>query len=592
MRISQADFRTVQIDKGSVSCRVRYSLYQDGEFRYPESITCRGETVVAYFLTSTIRDYIAETAHGFAIDRHWRIAPEGSFSLNFYLEFPADSETAYLFPGLKSSASVPDSGYLAPGDRTAYANGLYLFGEPESVLIFSDPARCPEETGSIELRHGQSEDDQGRIRTEVRVPAAATAGSKKKTRKGTAGSLLFESRGGFEYNLRLNVVIAAKDQILRRGVTAVLERNTSRVHPAPRLPGAQPATFIEAGTLDCLKMFLLDRGPVCGLSETKTGKKISSVAGCTLALIQLRYLSEDQDAVELSKRLADFSLKGQHPRGLFFPDYWTDRQSWLPQDSDAAIPLGESATVALMLLRIAVELQALGLHASAYLHAATHMADSLLRSNRDMDELSGLLYPDSLLPAGTAGGSPVLVQFLLELHAATGHDVYRKAASRLKSRVFSSQAFPAQADLERCLLQAHAAASLQESGHPVKALHCHFDALLPWLYLNRPGRNSTFSPFGGLRPSLGHTALVFRGFEVSYALLKLDSLMKKSARLGELNLLVSQLLSFTLQKPMGTSFYDPLHSDRTPFGPVNAKIWMRELYYLTRLIEEFPEAIG
>jgi len=88
MRISQANLRTVKIEKHSISCRLLYSLLQDGEIRYPESITCRGDTVVAYFLTSTIRDYIADTGYGFFIERHWNIVPEGSFGLSFCLDFP------------------------------------------------------------------------------------------------------------------------------------------------------------------------------------------------------------------------------------------------------------------------------------------------------------------------------------------------------------------------------------------------------------------------------------------------------------------------------------------------------------------------
>ena len=92
MRIAQADFRSVQIEKGSTRFRLRYSLYQDGEIRYPESITCQGDTVVAYFLTSTIRDYAAENAHGLSVERHWKIVPGGTFGLNFCLEFPTDPE--------------------------------------------------------------------------------------------------------------------------------------------------------------------------------------------------------------------------------------------------------------------------------------------------------------------------------------------------------------------------------------------------------------------------------------------------------------------------------------------------------------------
>jgi hypothetical protein len=602
MRIAQADFRSVQIEKGSTRFRLRYSLYQDGEIRYPESITCQGDTVVAYFLTSTIRDYAAENAHGLSVERHWKIVPGGTFGLNFCLEFPTDPEMTYLFPGL-SAGPIGESGCLATGDRSAYANGVYLFRNPESVCLFCDPARRPEEAGSIELQPLAGEEREGFLRAEIRVPAAspaaaspaaASAGSKKSPRKAGRGELFFESKGEFEYSMRLNIVTAPTEGVLRRGTVAVLERNTSSYHP-PALPARISAEYLAAQIRDCLKAFLVERGAVCGLVETGTGNNISSLAGCTLALIQLRYLGGDAEAVELSRRLADFALKGQHPKGLFYPSYWTDRQSWLaPELSPAAatIAVRDSAGIAAMLLRIARALQSRGLPASAYLHGASHMAELLLDRERDAYELSGLLYPDSLEPAAPAGGSPVLAELFLELAEATGDDRYRKAVQKLRSALVPPGSGGQTAtDLDLCLIQAQTAASLQESGHVVKGLHRYFDALLPWLYLNNPGGPSQINPFGGIRPRLGEPTLVFRGFEVVYTMLKLDILMQRSARLAELPLLVSQLLGFTFQRPVGTSHYDPSKQEPSCFGQPSSLVWTRELYYLSLLFEQFPEAL-
>lgn len=595
MRISQADFRTIRIEKSSVSCRLRYNLYQDGEIRYPESISCRADTVVAYFLTSTIRDFIAETAHGFCIERHWNIVPEGRYGLSFCVEFPAEARTAYLFPGLHAGRSDPETSCLASGERTCYANGLYLLRDPESVLIFSDPPVSPREAGSIGLEYLHSDEDADTLRAELRVPPATVAAPEKKTRRGREGAQFFRSDGHFEYDLRLNIVTAAPDRIRRRAVSAVLQRTTSGLHPPGSLPADRPRDFVEDQISGCLSSFLADRGPVCGLLETKEEKKISAVAGCTLAWIQLRYLWEDPEAVELSRRMADFALKGQHPRGLFYPYYWTDRRSWLPTDAAITVSLRQSAAVALMLLHIAELLRSRGFPASAYLHAATHMADSLLGSKQDLDALSDLLYPDSLLPSGPPACSPRLIELFLELHRVSGRDAYRKAARTLRSGLFDRRQqgpLPADpdengADLESLLLHAQLATHLDESGYPVKDLHHCFDALLSRIYLNRPDPESRFNPMGGAYGALGEAKLLLRGFEMSHTLLKLDARMKKSDRLGELGLLISQLLGFTMQKPMGTSFFDPSGKGSGSFGSVNSRLWMRELHYLTLLLEEF-----
>jgi hypothetical protein len=597
MRIKQADFRTIQIEKLSISCRLRYSLYQDGEIRYPESISCRGDTVVAYFLTSTIRDYIAETAHGFCIERYWNIVSEGNFGLSFCLELPTDSDMAYLFPGVNAGRPVPRSGELSPGERTCYANGLFLFRKPESVLVFSDPASSPEEAGSIEVQRLQYDDETDFARTELRVPAAVKP-SVKETKRGKKNTQFFRSHGQLEYNLRLNIVTAPPDQIHRRGISAVLERNKIVLHAPPSLSSARVRDTLGVQIDECLTMFLLDRGPLCGLLETKGGNKLCSLAGCTLALIQLQYLSDDKDAVGQALRLADFSLKGQHPRGQFYPYYWKDRQSWLPPDSTIAIPLHRSAAVALMLIRIAVALESRGLPASAYLHAASHMADSLLQTNQDLEDLANLLYPDSLLSAGPAEVKPVLVELFLELYKVTGKDKYRKAARTLYSSFYSRkpQTLPllgleaSTADLDTILAEAQAAVLLDESGYPVKGLPHYFDALLSRIYLNRPDSGSEFNPMGGVNHAFGNPTLSFRGFELSHTLLSLDARMTKSSRLDELKLLIAQLLGFTLQKPLGTSYFDPNQKRNDRFGPPNASIWTRELYYMTRLLEEFPEA--
>jgi len=598
MRIKQADFRTIQIDKLSISFRLRYSLYQDGEMRYPESIACRGDTAVAYFLTSTIRDFIAETAHGFYIERHWNIVPEGNFGLSVCLEIPVDSEVAYLLPGVNIGQPIPQSIRRSPGERTCYANGLFLIGKPESALIFTDPAASPKEGGSVELQRLHHDEERECARIELRIPAAGEV-AKKAAKRGRGEREFFQSDGQFEYNLRVNIVTASPDQIHRHGISAVLERNQATLHHPQELSSQSIHDTLSDQIEKCLNMFLLDRGPLCGLLETENSNRFSSLAGCTLALIQLQSLPEDRDAVELSMRLADFSLKGQHPRGQFYPYYWRERQSWIPSDSTISVPLRQSTEIALMLLRIAVILESKNLPASVYLHAASHMADSLLQTHQDLAELSDLLHPDSLLSAGPAAGTPPLVELFLQLHRITGKDRYRKAVRALRSSFYSREPQlllllgleDGAGELESLLAEARAAVSLDASGYPVKALSCYFDALVSRIYLNRPDFDSRFNPVGGINRALGDPTLLFRGFELSHALLILSARMNKSSRQKELNLLIGQLVSFTLQKPFGTSYFDPDQKQDDRFGVLSSDIWTRELYYMRRILEEFPKYV-
>jgi len=583
MRITQVDFRTVQIEKHPTRCRLRYNLYQEGEIRYPESITCRADTVVAYFLTSTIRDFITETAHGFHVDRHWNIIPEGSFGLSFRLEFPADAKISYLFPGLSTGDSVPPEGHRVSGRTTSYANGLYLFGKPESTLIFTDTPRSPTEAGSIEVKPEQGPEDQPLVGVEVRIPSASPELPPKKSRKKNARAQFFQSDGEFGYDLCLHVVTAAADHIHRRAVSAVLERHSSGLHPAPRPAAADSSKFIAGQLRACLDEFLYDQGPVCGLLETARESRISAVAGCTLALIQLRNNPGDKEGVELARRLVDFALKGQHPAGMFYPSYQNDRRSWLSNESPLTVPLDEAVAVALMMLRFAVALRSNGLAASAYLHAVSHLAEALLAAKSELEQLSGRLHPDSLLPSAPGMCSAVLIQLFHELHQATGKDMYRKAVRSLQSGS-TLQGYEA-TDFQTALHRAQSAVMLNVTG---KELQRYFEDLLPWIHLNNPGSASEPNPVGGVRPTLGASRLIMRGFELTYTLLKLDARIPKKARLPQLDVLIRQLLGFTSQKPMGTAFSDLEGNANERFGPRNSRIWMSELYYTLRIAEEFP----
>jgi hypothetical protein len=144
-------------------------------------------------------------------------------------------------------------------------------------------------------------------------------------------------------------------------------------------------------------------------------------------------------------------------------------------------------------------------------------------------------------------------------------------------------------ELDSILSEAQAAVALDRSGYPVKGLSRYFDALLARTYLNRPDPDSEFNPMGGIRRALHNRTLVFRGFELAHTLLALHARLNESSRLEELNVLIHQLVGFTLQKPLGTSHFDPNQKREERFGSLNATIWVRELYYMNKLWDEFPE---
>jgi len=608
MQVAQADFCTVLIRRDSLSFFLRYSLYQDGEERFPESISCREETVVAYFLTSTIRDYLRETPQGFAVERSWTIVPEGQFALSFCLDLPESPSLSLLLPAEAAAAEVTPEGLKGSGRNTAYPSGLYLLGGPRCVLAFADPPGSPAEPGGVSGRRVVI-DEEPLVRIEIRVPAEAAAPAGRTPRppaRGRAVALpgFLVLRGNHEQALRFNVVSEGASKIFQRGLGAALERFDGKLHRREPLDREAVRGLAEQAIRGCLDSHLVHRGGVHGLCILPRGAELSSPAGIGLANLLVECLPRDSGMIETALRLADFALKGQHPGGLFYDIFSTTGHSWLgpPKrgNDPPLIRLSQAAEVATGLLRISETLQAHGRPADRYRLAAERMGQALLAGPEDLTAIGDTLLPDSLLAVGAGSGAHALVELFLRLGRLTGRDPYKKAVAALASRLFSEPpegyaaalGDPASLCLEGALLQARSAALLAESGHRGKGLEEYLSRLLPWVCVNQRPLPHGLSMIGGLASRLGEHRLVFRGFEFAYTALSLDRQLGDSPKPRIPDGLVPQLLGFTLQRPLGTAWVAAAEEPGPAEGPVDARILVRELEALLRLQEQFPEALG
>jgi len=575
MRITQADFRTVRIAADGLTVLLRYSLYQNGDERLPESITCRGDQVIAYFLTSTIRDFIAPGEGGFAIQRNWAVLQEGRVGLSFCLEFPELTGAAYLLPGVARGQSAPRQVEAADGALTALPNAVYLLASNRSVLVFSDPPRGELERGSVELRR-LVEEEEPLVRVEVRCPPRLVAGTKPGLRAEPALTV----SGSFEHAARLNVVIAPARELYALGAAAALARLAADL-PAPSPAVLAPAALLARTREEiarCRESLLVCEGGVCGLRLAPEEEVLSASAGAGLALLLLKLFPAEEAMEELASELADFALRAQVPSGLFYERYHLRRSSWLEADGkkerSPAVLAGESADTAYALLVLVGLLRRRGLPHTRYLHGATRAVAAL---------------------CAAAAGSPdseeaalVLPEPLVELYLLTGKDSDKKTLAGVKERFFAEVRQPAVPDsVHPALLRARAAAALGAAGFAVKGLDACFRSLLPWIYLNRfPGQEGA-DPCGGLLESLGAHRLLFRGFELSHLLARLNARQPVGA--PALRSLLPHLLGFTLQQPAGTSYLLLAEPARRALGPVDSRVLVRELTSRLRLLEEFPQ---
>ncbi len=621
MRITQADFRTVRVLSDGLSVLLRYSLYQNGDERLPESIACRGEQVTAYFLTSTIRDFIAAEDYGLSIQRSWNVLQEGEVGLSFCLEFPELTGATWLLPGVARGESVPLQAEPADGTLTALPAAVYLLAGKASVLVFADPSAGGPLHDSVELVR-LVEEEEPLVRVELHRPSRVGAGAQARYsgaasgRKPKGGQPALQVNGSLEHAARLNLVIAPAAELSARGLSAALARLTavSRASPAAVPDARAPAPENRAGAAarrhlaaarrpsaalapeapsqaelqartreeiaDCRERLLVSEGGTCGLRLSPGEEALSASAGAGLAALLLRIAQGDEALEELALRLADFALRAQLPAGLFYERYDLRRGSWLEgsgreggRKTRAPSPSpGRSADTASALLVVAGLLRRRRLPHVRYLHAAA----------RTVGALSAAAAADRASEEQTL----ILAEPLTELYLLTGKDAHKKSLAGIRDRQFTQDREPAAADsLQPALLRARAAAALTDAGFALKGLEACQHSLLPWVHLNTDQTGP--EPCGGLHETLGDSRLLYRGFELAHLLARLAA--RQPPGVVSLRALLPHLLAFTLRQPAGVSYLSLGAPAGQELGPLDSRILVRELTARHRLLEEFPQ---
>jgi hypothetical protein len=580
MRITQADFRTVRIVAGGLTVLLRYSLYQDGDERLPESIACRGDQVTAYFLASTIRDFIAPERHGLSIQRSWTVLQEGRVGLSFCLEFPELTGAAWLLPGVARGESVPLEAEPADGSLTALPAGVYLLAGKGSVLVFADPPAAGGQGSSVELARLVQEEEP-LVRVELRRPPRSGAAPGRRSAPRIQAAL--QVSGSLEQAARLNLVIAPARELFAQGLSAALDRLATWQARPHDTPGDLAPAALRARTREeiaaCREHLLVDEGGTCGLRLSPSQETLSTSAGAGLAALLPGLFPGEEAMEELALRLADFALRAQLPTGLFCERYDLKRRSWLETDGRKTRPpvvlAGESADTAWALVVLVGLLRRRRLPHLRYLHAAARAVGALAAAS-------------AASPASEAEAL-VLPEPLAELYLLTGKDAHKKTLAGIRERFFAVDREPAAEDaLQPALLRARAAAALSAAGFLLKGLEACLHSLLPWIHLNpgeSPGQGP--EPCGGLHEALGARRLLFRGFELAHLLARLGARLPQGAPF--LRELLPRLSDFTLRQPGGTSFLSLGDPAGQAVGPVDSRLLIRELTARHRLLEEFPQ---
>jgi hypothetical protein len=313
-----------------------------------------------------------------------------------------------------------------------------------------------------------------------------------------------------------------------------------------------------------------------------------------MALILTRLYPDDPEQLETALRLADFSLKGQHPGGMFYDQYDLRRNCWVGlktqpiPDKTQTVPelrIDEAAEVCIRLLDLAQRLQVLDQPYFAYTHGAARFVDLLFDDRGRATSYAAIIRPTPHQPVEDGIGFSALVPSLRWLRRQTAKDRYQKALRALRDYYFTNPPDPL-ASLENVhlsLLLAQGAVLLAQEGFKIKELPAYLDQLLPWIYVNHNG-DPQIDLAGGALSSWKNTQLHSRSFELAHTLLQFKALLSRTG--VWLDKAVAQLLHFAGKQPLGTAFYDLSPESNQGPHPIDARVLVRETLYLFRLFDE------
>ena len=603
IKLSQVDLRTIKIEKDNLALYLRYSYSWNNQERLPQSIVFNENYVNAFFLSATIRDSFVEESSVLSILRSWSIMPAGNIKINFTLDLSDPEQSSFFFPSLYRGSFAGKEGRMFLGERLSYPASLFLYHQAGSLLISGQQPENIEQKASIGTERLITEDDS-LLRIEIRLPPEekpVTILGPRDTHTTKETTEAIDSPGSFNMQYRISLAFAPLAEIHYRGALSILKSSKKYFHRK-----------VDQNTLahsikECLSTHLYKNSGIHGLRILEKSSAISSYAGAGMALLTLKVLPQQG---ECALRLADFVVKAQHPSGLFFENYDLDQNRWLGlHNSKNLLSLEHASGTALFLIHLSRELKQRGLCWQKYFFAGRRMVDNFLVNPKQLQNLDSVIDLSSLEGVERGLGCLELCQPLAVLYKISGKERYKKALNTIKERFFSEYRRPdllpssragRDPDVKGAIFLANAVLALVAAGVKIKNLDVYMSLLLPWIYLNRSFNGSNFNSIGGVTDSSRRTRLLFRGYELSYLLLKLNKLLSGKINGNMAELLAGQLIGFTSQKPVGTAYFlhtlwdsqGKIKKDRGLFGPIDSRRLAREGYYLLKLKKEFPDQLS
>ncbi len=586
--------------------------------------------VRAFFLFGEIRDRIIGDAAGITIARTWSVKTPGSVHLSVDVEFDAPSDLGCLFPGVHACQGLPQSPLSFLGERTSYPSSLFLSLGKKGVLIFSRSTVCEGDPAGIGICRTEVEDAAAGLRVQVRFPGieepAGRIGPGPEDLQPAVESTI-ESPGSLDRSHEVHLAFSSREEITVRGPGVVLKRLVT--DPAQASPGAAAvdkgllAEAVRAG----LAKLLHQKGGVAGMRETAGSPWLSSAAGLGCAVALRRLFPGDGRLLELSLRLADFSLKGQLASGFFHESFDLESGAWRGvrgSEGEGLLSVGQSARVAELLLAFSEDLARQGVPHEKYFLAGARFVDFFIDEKGRMSVPGGLHRASAGLPvADPNDGLSGLELFFptAKVFAKTGRDRYRKALYVLVKH-FSELAWdpfapPCSregrgADAAGAVLAARLFLDMRRLGYkPVEppvstaaaararaadSVRLFASLIVPWVRIHA-GDGGAHTPSGCLLDAFVRQRLLFAGHETALLLMQLEALTPDAALGALLGSLARHCLEAARAAPLGTAWVQHTvwdHEGKTAGargkrGPLDSRRLAVEVLSGLRIAEEFPD---
>ncbi|HTP59225.1 MAG TPA: hypothetical protein VMM82_09925 [Spirochaetia bacterium] len=629
MKITQPDSRTIKVvtESGTIFF-LPYRFSWNGHDREPASVVLEtsgsGQKTTAivkvFFLFGMVEDRIRADAAGVVITRSWNVMTPGSVKILLDVEFDLPEDTVCFFPGVAVGKGLPSRPVSFLAGRTSYPGAIILGLGNEAVVVFSRSAWSQEDAASIGVSRVEREEESSRLRVEVRFPGVEAPTQRTGPRpehQSRPEDPVIQCAGTLTRSHELCLSFSARKDILAAAPAAVLKRFSIPARNTGAKSGPDPAGLSKAAR-QLLSTHLVESGSVTGLRETPGSPWLSSQAGLALSVSLRKLFPRDQGLGETALRLADFSLRGQLPSGLFYGSYHLDDHEWRGvkgRPGRAALSIPQSARIADLLLLLAEVLREQDLPFEKYFLAGQRFVDVFV-DDKGKCALPGDLWPPDRADQDWVGWSILFpVGRVLD---RLGKDRYKKALGVIAARfaaapwdVFSppSSRIARDCDSAASLLAVRmflelrgrgfhpgeppgsSASAKSKSGESVK-LFASF--LLPWIRIHgnaaprqgSPSGQSVTTLDGALVDSFLRQRLVFAGNEAAYLLRQLATL----AGSGDLKSLLSALAGVCRSSgsdfPQGTAFYQHALWDQEgregaigKTGPVDSRRLADEILY-------------